>query len=231
MAPGRAGDSTTHRFARDCGDVLGCRSATAADDADAVALDEFRRAPRTAPGSRERSSPRPPLQRQASDSDAGHGHREESPGSGSRCACPRAGRAVQPDHVDRARPGSSGRTRIRAEQHLAAIWQQQHPGMNRERPPRGFESRSRAEDDGLDLEESSRRSIQVGAAAVGPAPARRRRRRARRTDLAERGSSEAGRSRSDRSSRPRNDLARRRARGSAAPIDLQRVLGETHSPS
>jgi hypothetical protein len=137
-------------------DVGGRRAAAAADDADAVALDELLQRfgqrfgllgeDRLAVGS---------LQGQAGVRYAGDGNRAELAEEADRIAHVLGpGRAVQADHVH---PEGLERRQHRGdvgpEQHLAAVRQQRDGGVDRQRAPGALERLAGAEDRGLDLED------------------------------------------------------------------------------
>ena len=153
----------------DRGDVCGRGAAAAADDRDAVALDELAERvgerlgllgeDRLAVGT---------LQRQAGVGDAVDGHgaelAEEPDGVAHVLG---AGRAVEPDHVDLQRlERREHRGDVRAQQHLAAVGQQRHRGLDRQGLAGRLERLARAEDRGLHLEDVLRRldDDEVGAA-------------------------------------------------------------------
>ena len=153
--------------------MLGRRAAAAADDADAVALDELLQRLRQRLGllGEDRLAVGP-LQRQAGVGDAGDRHGAELAEEADRVAhVLRAGRAVQADHVDLQRlERRQHRGDVRAEQHLAAVGQQRDGGVDRQRAPGALERRTRAEDRGLDLEDvlGGLDDDQVGAAVDQP---------------------------------------------------------------
>ena len=157
----------------DRADVVGRGAAAAADDRDAVAVDELAEGVRERVGAlREDRLAVRALVRDAGVRDALDRHRrvlaEEADGVAHVLG---AGRAVQADHVDRERlerrehGGDVG-----AEQHLAAVRQQGHGGLDRHGPAGLCERLARTEDGGLDLEDVLRRldEKQVRAAVDEP---------------------------------------------------------------
>ncbi len=158
-----AGRAATARFARRsaiAANVIGGGAAAAADDADAVALHELRDRIRQRLGllGEDRLAVRA-LDRQASVGDARHRARAVLAEEADRVAhVLGAGRAVQPDHVDPQRlQRAQHRGDVGPQQHLAAVGQQRHGGVDRQRAPGALESGARAEHGGLDLEDVLRR--------------------------------------------------------------------------
>ena len=219
----------------DRGDVLRRRPAAAADDPDAVALDEFaqRRRQRLWLFGEDRL-PVGPLQRQPGVGDAVDRQRAGLAEEADRVAhVLGAGRAVEPDHVDVERPqGRQHRLDIGPEQHLAAVGKERDAGLDRQRAAGLGEGFAGAEDRRLDLEDvlGGLDDDQVGAAfdqAAGLLGEDLD--QSGEGDVAQgrvgRGRQEAGRA--DRAgdetviaSRPAGDFRR-------LDVDLQRVLAQT----
>ena len=153
----------------DRADVLGSGAAAAADDPDAVALDEFaeRRGERLGLLGEDRL-PVGPLQRQAGVRDAVDRERRGLAQVADRVPhVLGAGRAVEPDHLDvQGRQRGQHRLDVGAEQHLAALRQQRDRGLDREGPARELERLARPEDRRLHLQDVLRGldDDQVGAA-------------------------------------------------------------------
>ena len=155
-------------------DVVRRGPAAAADDRDAVALDELAEHVRERLGllGEDRLAVRA-LERQAGVRDAVDRDGRVLAEEADRVAhVLGAGRAVQPDHVDveRLERGQHGAD-VGAEQHLAALGQQRHAALDRQRPVLELERLAGAEDRGLDLEDVLRGldDDQVGAALDEPA--------------------------------------------------------------
>ena len=153
----------------DRADVLGSGAAAAADDPDAVSLDELAEGrgewPRLLGEDR---LPVGPLQRQARVGDAVDRQRRALAQVADRVPhVLRAGGAVEPDHLDvQGRQRGQHRLDVGAEQHLAALRQQRDRGLDREGPARELERLSRPEDRRLHLQDVLRGldDDQVGAA-------------------------------------------------------------------
>jgi len=154
--------------------VLGRRPAAAADDADAVALDELaqRRRKRAGLFGEDRLAVGP-LQGQAGVGDAVDGKRAVLAEEADRVAHVLGpSRAVEPDHVDIERPQCrQHRLDVGAEQHLAPVRQQRDAGLDRQGAAGLLERLAGAEDRCLDLEDVLRRldDDQVSAAFDQPA--------------------------------------------------------------
>jgi hypothetical protein len=137
-------------------DVVGRRAAAAADDADAVALDEL--AERV--GERLRLLGEDRLAVRALVGDAGVGDavdrdgRELAEEANGVAHVVGAGGAVEPDDVDleRLERGERGRD-VGPEEHLAAVGQQRDAGLDRGAAAGGLERLADAEHRGLDLED------------------------------------------------------------------------------
>ena len=150
-------------------DVLRRRPAAAADDADAVALDELAQGRRQRLGlfGEDRLAVGP-LQRQAGVGDAVDRQRAVLAQEADRVAHVLGpGRAVEPDHVDvERRQRRQHRLDVGAEQHLAALRQQRDAGLDRQPAAGRGERLAGAEDRRLHLEDVLRGldDDQVGAA-------------------------------------------------------------------
>ena len=131
-------------------------AAAAAHDADAVALHELRQHLRERLRAlREDRLAIRPLHRQASVGDARHRHGAVLAEEADRIAhVLRASRAVQADdvHAQRLERAQDGRD-VGPQEHLSAVGQKRHRGVDGQRAPGARECRSRAEDCGLDLED------------------------------------------------------------------------------
>ena len=154
----------------DRGDVVDGRAAAAADDRDAVLLDELAQDGRqlVGPLGEDRLAVAP-LLGQAGVRDAVDGRRGELAEEADRVAhVVGAGGAVQADDVDlqRLQRGEHGGD-VGAQQHLAAVGQQRDRGLDGEDPVLELEGLARAEDGGLDLQDvlGGLDDEQVGAAA------------------------------------------------------------------
>ncbi len=150
-------------------DVLRRRPAAAADDADAIALDELTQRRRQGLWlfGEDRLAVRS-LQRQASVGDAVDGQRAVLAQEADRVAhVLRASRAVEPDHVDFERgQRRQHRLDVGAEQHLAAVGQQRDAGLDRQGTAGRGKGLAGSEDRRLHLEDVLRGldDDQVGAA-------------------------------------------------------------------
>ena len=158
----------------DRGDVRGRGAAAAADDRDAVALDELaeRLGERLGLLGEDRLAVGA-LERQAGVRDAVDGQARVLAEEADRVAhVLGAGRAVQADHVDLQRlERRQDRVDVGAEQHLAAVGQQADRALDRHGAAGRLERLARAEDRGLDLEDVLRGldDDEVGAALDEPA--------------------------------------------------------------
>ena len=172
-APGAAATGRPADALGDRRDVRGRRAAAAADDADAVALDELlqRLGERLGLLGEDRLAVRS-LQRQPGVGDARDRHRAELAEEADRVAhVLRAGRAVQADHVDLQRlERRQHRGDVGAEQHLAAVRAAARRRCGSAACGRALERLARAEDRRLDLEDVLRGldDQQVGAAVDQP---------------------------------------------------------------
>ena len=137
-------------------DVVWRRAAAAADDRDAVALDELPEhvGERLGLLREDRLAVRA-LERQSGVRDAVHGLARELAEEADRVAhVLGAGRAVEADDVDVERlERGQHRADVGAEQHLAALGQQRHAALDRQPPVLELERLAGAEDRGLDLED------------------------------------------------------------------------------
>ena len=153
----------------DRADVVGRRAAAAADDADAVALDELAEHLRDLLGRlREDRLAVRPLKRQSGVRDAVDRQRRGLAQVADGVAhVLGTGRAVEPDHVDveRVKRRQDGGD-VRAEEHLPALGQERDRGLDRQGAPGRLECLARAEDRRLHLQDVLGRldDDQVGAA-------------------------------------------------------------------
>ena len=153
---GRAPISWLAAALLDRADVLRRRAAAAADDADAVALDELaQRLGQRAGLLREDRLAVRALMRDAGVRDAVDRQRRVLAEEADRVAhVLGAGRAVEADDVDLQRLERRQRgADVGAQQHLAAVGQQRDGGLDRHAAAGGLERLAHAEDRGLDLED------------------------------------------------------------------------------